>query len=54
MKKVKTAGSKPKLPYQPPRDKIEKLGLIGNMGYISANPNVFTFQKNKQLAWWRS
>lgn len=29
--------TKKKKPYQAPADKVEKLTLIGNMGYISAN-----------------
>lgn len=54
MKKVKTAVFKLKLPYQSPRDKIEKLELIGHMGYIEDNGEMLTYLKTSQLAWRRN
>ncbi len=41
----------PKRRYVSPSDRVQKLGLIGNMGYISANPDAFTYQYSRQLAW---
>lgn len=55
MKKVKASASKNKLAYQQPRDKVEKLELVGQMGYIDQNSDLLTYQWNKrQLAWRRT
>lgn len=54
MKKVKTPIPKLKLPYQSPRDKIEKLGLVGQMGYINDNSGMLTYLRKSQLAWRRN
>lgn len=53
MKKVKVVASKTRLSYQAPRDKVEKLGLVGLMGYIDDNSGMLTYLRKPQLAWFR-
>lgn len=53
--KIKSQKTNKKRLYSPPKDRVEKLKLVANAGYISANPNDFTYSYNgSKLAWWWS
>lgn len=53
--KIKSKKINQKAVYSPPKDRVKKLTLLGHAGYISANPNDFTYSYNgSKLAWWWS